>query len=135
MPQTIHYQNLISRKNKYVVQIITWFRVQFGIKHKYNQYGLVQFVVFEKFTSADLYQIAREKSCDYLLIIYMLKIWLAFSFYVSPLVTVPYRVLKCDVIKIKFLKLWDLSGYSERTMSTRPTYQKWAFRGKLSLRS
>ena len=27
------------------------------------------------------------------------------------------RVLKCDVIKMKFLKLWDLSGYSERTMS------------------
>ena len=23
--------------------------------------------------------------------------------------------LKCDVIKIKFVKLWDLSGYSERT--------------------
>ena len=28
-----------------------------------------QFVVFEKFTSADLSQIAREKSCHYLLII------------------------------------------------------------------
>ena len=27
------------------------------------------------------------------------------------------RVLKCDVIKMKFLKSWDLSGYSERTMS------------------
>ena len=27
------------------------------------------------------------------------------------------RVLKCDVIKVKFLKLWDLSGYFERTMS------------------
>ena len=45
------------------------------------------------------------------------------------------RVLKCDVIKMKFLKLWDLSGYSERTMSKRPTCQKWAFWGKLSLRS
>ena len=32
--------------------------------------GLVHFVVFEKFTSAYLFQIAREKSCDYLLIIY-----------------------------------------------------------------
>ena len=30
----------------------------------------VQSVVFEKFTSAYLFQIAREKSCDYLLIIY-----------------------------------------------------------------
>ena len=40
------------------------------------------------------------------------------------------RVLKCDVIKMKFLKLWDLPGYSERTMSKRPTYQKWAFWGK-----
>ena len=35
--------------------------------------GRVQFVVFEKFTSADLSQIARDKSCDYLLIIYMQK--------------------------------------------------------------
>ena len=34
------------------------------------------------------------------------------------------RVLKCDVIKMKFLKLWDLSGYSERTMSKRPICQK-----------
>ena len=24
-----------------------------------------------------------------------------------------YRVLKCDVIKMKFLKLWDLSGYRD----------------------
>ena len=38
--------------------------------------------------------------------------------------TLPDRVLKCDVIKMKFLKLWDLSGYSERTMSKRPTCQK-----------
>ena len=45
------------------------------------------------------------------------------------------RVLKCDVIKMKFLKLWDLLGYSERTMSKRPICQKWAFLGKLSLRS
>ena len=45
------------------------------------------------------------------------------------------RVLKCDVIKMKFLKLWDVSGYSERTMSKRPSCQKWAFRGKLSPRS
>ena len=34
------------------------------------------------------------------------------------------RVLKCDVIKMKFPKLWDLSGYSERTMSKKPTCQK-----------
>ena len=34
------------------------------------------------------------------------------------------RVLKGDVIKIKFVKLWDLSGYSERTTSKRPTCQK-----------
>ena len=46
-----------------------------------------------------------------------------------------YRVLKCDVIKMKFLKLWDLSRYFERTMPRRPTCQKLAFRGKLSLRS
>ena len=35
--------------------------------------GRVQFVVFEKFTRAYLFQIAQEKSCDYLLIIYMKK--------------------------------------------------------------
>ena len=35
-----------------------------------------------------------------------------------------YRVLKCDVIKMKFLKLWDSSGYAKRTMSKRPTCQK-----------
>ena len=39
-----------------------------------------------------------------------------------------------DVIKIKFVKLWDLSRYSERTTSKTPTCQKLAFRGKLSLR-
>ena len=38
--------------------------------------------------------------------------------------TLPDRVLKCDVIKMKFLKLRDLSEYSERTMSKRPTCQK-----------
>ena len=32
--------------------------------------GRVHFVVFEKFTSAYLFQIAREKPCDYLLMIY-----------------------------------------------------------------
>ena len=37
-------------------------------------------MVFEKFTSADLSQIARAKPCDYFLIIYMQKIWLAFHF-------------------------------------------------------
>ena len=33
----------------------------------------MQFGVFEKFTSAYLFQIARQKSCDYLLIIYVQK--------------------------------------------------------------
>ena len=37
----------------------------------------VQFVVFEKFTSADLSQIAREKSCDYLLITHIQKFYTA----------------------------------------------------------
>ena len=37
--------------------------------------GRVQFVVFQKkFTSAYLFQIAQEKSCDYLLIIFMEKL-------------------------------------------------------------
>ena len=36
--------------------------------------GRVHFVAFEKFKSAYLFQIAREKSCDYLLLIYMKNI-------------------------------------------------------------
>ena len=36
----------------------------------HSPYGLVQFLVFEKFMSAYLFQIAREKSFDYLLITY-----------------------------------------------------------------
>ena len=39
-----------------------------------------------------------------------------------------------DVIKMKFVKLWDLLRYSERTTSKAPTRQKLAIRGKLSLR-
>ena len=41
------------------------------------------------------------------------------------------RVLKCDVIKMKFLKLWDLSGYSERTMSKRPYLPKMSISGQI----
>ena len=46
-------------------------------------------MLFEKFTSADLSQIARE-SCDYLLIVhmYMQKFDSLFLFYVSPFVIV-----------------------------------------------
>ena len=36
--------------------------------------GREQFGVFEKISSAYLFQIAREKSCDYLLIINMKKL-------------------------------------------------------------
>ena len=39
-----------------------------------------------------------------------------------------------DVIKMKFVKLWDLLSYSERTTSKTPTRQKLAIWGKLSLR-
>ena len=46
-------------------------------------------MVFEKFTSADLFQIALEKSCDYLLIMYVQTFDLLFLFYVSPFVTAP----------------------------------------------
>ena len=41
--------------------------------------GRVQFVVFEKFTSAYLFQIVREKSFDYLLIIYKWQFLSRFS--------------------------------------------------------
>ena len=45
------------------------FEGNFGInKHEYIFQRLTKFGVFEKFTSAYLFQIAREKSCDYLLI-------------------------------------------------------------------
>ena len=33
-------------------------------------------------------------------------------------------------LKIKFVKLWDFSGYCERTTSKRLTCQKLAFQGK-----
>ena len=36
--------------------------------------------------------------------------------------------------KMKFVKLWDLLRYSERTTSKTPTRQKLAIRGRLSLR-
>ena len=59
------------------------FLLQFGInKHEYifqrltklhEPLGRVQFGVFEKFTSAYLFQIARDKSCDYLLMIICMK--------------------------------------------------------------
>ena len=39
-------------------------------KKLHEPVGWVQFVVFEKFASAYLFQIAQEKSFDYLLIIY-----------------------------------------------------------------
>ena len=39
-----------------------------------------------------------------------------------------------DVIKMKFVELWDLLRYSERTTSKTPNRQKLAIRGKLSLR-
>ena len=42
--------------------------------------------------------------------------------------------MKCDIIKIIFVKLLDLSGYSARTTSKRPTCRKLAFWGKLSLK-
>ena len=37
-----------------------------------------------------------------------------------------------DVIKMKFVKLWDLLRYSERTTSKTPIRQKLAIRGKLA---
>ena len=37
-----------------------------------------------------------------------------------------------DDIKMKFVKLWDLLRYSERTTSKTPTRQKLGIRGKFS---
>ena len=51
------------------------FHVQFGInKHEQIFQRLTKFGVFEKFTSAYLFQIAQEKSSDYLLITCMKKL-------------------------------------------------------------
>ena len=47
-----------------------WKKIFKDYKKLHEPVGRVQFVVFEKFTSAYLFQIAREKSFDYLLIIY-----------------------------------------------------------------
>ena len=44
------------------------------LKKLHEPVGRVQFEVFEKFTIACLFQIAQEKSCDYVLIIYIKKI-------------------------------------------------------------
>ena len=43
----------------------------FRLTKLHEPVGRVQFGVFEKFASAYLFQIAQEKSCDYLLIMYM----------------------------------------------------------------
>ena len=53
-----------------VIKVITWFRVQFEISTSKFFKEQQHFVVFEKFTSTYVFKIAREKSCDYLLIIY-----------------------------------------------------------------
>ena len=45
-----------------------WWK-NFEMVEKKESTRITQFGVFEKFTSAYLFQIAQEKSCDYLLII------------------------------------------------------------------
>ena len=52
-------------------------RVNFSLTNQNEPVGRVQFVVFEKFTSTDISQIAREKSCDYLLTIHIQKFYTA----------------------------------------------------------
>ena len=42
--------------------------------------------------------------------------------------------LSDEIIQIKFVKLWDFSRYSKKKTPKRPTYQKLASQGKLSLR-
>ena len=85
--------------------------MQFGInQHKQIFQRLrVQFLVFEKFTSADLSQIGREKSCDYWLIIYIQKFDLPFLFYVSPLVTAPCsrQQMTISVPRRRLVKIFD----------------------------
>ena len=41
---------------------------------------------------------------------------------------------RLSLIKVKFVKFWDSSGYSEIKKNMRPTCKKLAFGGKLSPR-
>ena len=52
----------------------------------------------------------------------------------SAFCLIPIEYRSDDVIKMKFVKLWDLLRYSERTTSKTLTRQKLAIRAKLSLR-
>ena len=66
------------------VYVIIWLRVQFENKlhewvfQKVSKFhepvGRMQFELFDKHTIANYFQIEREKSCDYLLIIYIPKL-------------------------------------------------------------
>ena len=62
------------------------FLKQFGLNRHVSVFSKTnkqQFVVFEKLKSAYLFQTAREKSCDYLLIMYMKKYEIAYHNYVE----------------------------------------------------
>ena len=65
--------------------------------------GRVQFVVFEKFPSADLSQIAREKSCDYLLMIHIIhNIHTELPSFVNPNTATEFKAL-CHALSGAFI--------------------------------
>ena len=63
----------------------------------------MQFVVFEKFTSAYLFQIAREKSFDYFLIIYKKQFLSRFS-------TLRDKYEALSILQLHWKKIWHVNS-------------------------
>ena len=59
----------------------------------------MQFVVFEKLTSAYLFKSVREKSCDYVLIIYMKKYEMAYHNYAESNAKIIYSIPASDIVR------------------------------------
>ena len=81
--------------------------------------GRVQFVVFEKFTSAYLFQIAREKSFDYLLIIFKWQFLSRFSIFFHD----KWRV---TLIQLYWMKIWHVNSSVKFMHSLKVMYENWA---------
>ena len=73
--------------------------------------GRVHFVVFEKFTSDYLFQIGREKSCDYLLIIYTKNITTTTNFDSAHIFSSFNRLAETDYY------LWQIHTFSRPMLS------------------
>ena len=56
-------------------------------------------MVFEKLTSAYLFKSVREKSCDYVLIIYMKKYEIAYHSYAESNAKIIYSIPASDIVR------------------------------------